>query len=104
MRALNSALRCRRFRLLILVLFQGDRPQKPAQFINKPLAPFPGTTSEIKVARRTVELKINGQVTARYTEKEDVKVPRSGLIALQLQAGPGMEIAFKDIEIRELKP
>jgi hypothetical protein len=59
---------------------------------------------EIKVARRTVELKINGQVTARYTEKEDVKVPRSGLIALQLQAGPGMEIAFKDIEIRELKP
>ena len=45
MRALNSALRCRRFRLLILVLFQGDRPQKPAQFVNKPLAPFPGATS-----------------------------------------------------------
>ena len=46
MRALNSALRCRRFRLLILVLFRGGRPQKPAQFVNKPLAPFPGATSK----------------------------------------------------------
>ena len=45
MRALNSALRCRRFRLLILVLFRVGRPQKPAQFINKPLAPFPEATS-----------------------------------------------------------
>ena len=48
MRALNSALRCRRFRLLILVLFRGGRPQKPAQFVNKPLAPFPGATSVIE--------------------------------------------------------
>ena len=45
MRALNSALRCRRFRLLILVLFRGGRPRKPALFINKSLAPFRGATS-----------------------------------------------------------
>ena len=28
-----------------LVFFRVGRPQKPAQFINKPLAPFPGATS-----------------------------------------------------------
>jgi hypothetical protein len=29
-----------------LVLFRVGRPQKPAQFINKPLAPFRGATSK----------------------------------------------------------
>ena len=28
-----------------LVLFRVGRPQKPAQFVNKPLAPFRGATS-----------------------------------------------------------
>ena len=46
-------------------------------------------------------IKVNGQVTSRYTEK-DPSIPRSGLIALQLQSGAGMRIAFKDIEIREI--
>lgn len=59
-------------------------------------------TYEIRAKDDEVELKVNGHVTARYTEKE-AKVPRSDLIALQLQAGSGMEIAFKDIEIRELR-
>ena len=60
-------------------------------------------TYEIKTVGDSVELKINGHVTARYTEKQP-DVPRSGLIALQLQAGAEMTIFFKDIEIQEIKP
>jgi len=60
-------------------------------------------TYEIQAIGDNVELKINGHVTARYTEK-DPNVPRSGLVALQLQAGAGMTIFFKDIEIHEIKP
>ncbi len=58
-------------------------------------------TYEITMQGHTGELKINGHRTARYTET-DPSVPRSGVIALQLQAGDGMEIHFKDIEIQEL--
>ena len=36
-----------------LVLFQGCRPPRRAQFINKPLAPFPGTTSILLGAMRS---------------------------------------------------
>ncbi len=60
-------------------------------------------TYEIKAIGDSLELKINGHVTARYTEKNP-KIPRSGLVALQLQAGTGMTIFFKDIEIHEIKP
>ena len=57
---------------------------------------------EIKAVGAQVELRINGHVTARYKEK-DKSVPRQGLIALQLQAGPPMTIYFKDMEILDLK-
>lgn len=60
-------------------------------------------TYEIRAHGNKFELRVNGQVTARYTEKSK-DMPRTGLIALQLQAGPPMEIYFKDIEIREIKP
>ena len=58
---------------------------------------------EIRMIGDVGEIRLNGQVTSRYTEKK-TDVPRSGLIALQLQAGTEMEIAFKDILIREIKP
>ena len=57
-------------------------------------------TFEIQMVGREGVIKVNGHITARYTEKEP-KSPRSGLIALQLQTG-AMEIAFQDIEIREI--
>jgi hypothetical protein len=59
-------------------------------------------TYEIKAIGERFDLQVNGRVTARYSE-EEIETPRSGLIALQLQAGAGMEIYFKDIEIREIK-
>ncbi len=58
---------------------------------------------EIRATGNRFELRVNDHVTARYTETA-AEAPRSGLIALQLQAGAGMKIFFKDIEIREIKP
>ena len=46
-------------------------------------------------------IQVNQHETSRYTEK-DPDIPRTGLIALQLQAGDGMEIHFKNIQIREI--
>jgi len=57
---------------------------------------------EIRAVGDEVVVKINGHVTARYTEK-DPKIPRAGFVALQLQGGGGMEISFKDIEIRVIE-
>ena len=59
-------------------------------------------TYEIRATGNRFELRVNDHVTVRYTETAEA--PRSGLIALQLQAGAGMKIFFKDIEIREIKP
>jgi len=46
---------------------------------------------------------INGFVTVDYTEKDEKKGATEGIIALQLHAGPKMQVEFKDIEIKELK-
>ena len=58
---------------------------------------------EIRMIGDEGVIKVNGHITSRYKEKKK-QIPRSGFIALQLQAGGGMEIAFKDIEIREIDP
>ena len=58
---------------------------------------------EIKMLGDTGEIRLNGQLASRFTET-DPRTPRTGVIALQLQAGSGMEIAFKEIEILELPP
>ena len=62
-------------------------------------------TYEIRCIGKQITLKINRLVTARYTEEDD-GIPRRGVIALQLHGTPppGMEILFKEIEIREIKP
>lgn len=49
-----------------------------------------------------ITLELNGKRTVDYRE-EDPAVERSGFIALQVHSGPGIEVHFKDIEIREMK-
>jgi hypothetical protein len=56
---------------------------------------------EISAIGSTITCKINGLITAEYTEK-DANIPRSGLIALQLHGGGPMEVRFKDIRIEEI--
>ena len=47
--------------------------------------------------------KINGQVTAEVIDNQKVKAAQSGLLALQLHAGPPMVVQFKDIELKRTK-
>ena len=47
--------------------------------------------------------KINGRVTVDVTDKDGAKCVRSGVLALQLHAGPPMSVQFKDIRMKRLK-
>ena len=47
--------------------------------------------------------KINGHTTVEVTDHQSDKAKSSGILALQLHAGPPMTVQFKDIEIKELK-
>ena len=45
---------------------------------------------------------INGQPTADVIDEQESKAARSGILALQIHAGPPMKIQFKDIRIKAL--
>jgi hypothetical protein len=55
---------------------------------------------EITAKGQHVIIKING---TKVIDRTDEKFEKSGIIALQLHAGPPMEVRFKDIEIKPLK-
>ena len=46
--------------------------------------------------------KINGNVTADVTDDHTEKRSRSGILALQLHAGPPMTVQFKDLRLKRL--
>ncbi len=48
-----------------------------------------------------IVIKLNGLTTVDFTETDPSR-PRSGVIALQLHAGPPMEVRFRNIRIRPL--
>jgi hypothetical protein len=54
---------------------------------------------EIMAKGQHVVIKING---TKVIDRTDDKFQKSGIIALQLHAGPPMEVRFKDIEIKPL--
>ena len=47
--------------------------------------------------------KINGRVTADVTDEQPDKRAMSGILALQLHAGPPMTVQFKEIRLKRLK-
>ncbi|HYE33070.1 MAG TPA: family 16 glycoside hydrolase [Methylomirabilota bacterium] len=47
--------------------------------------------------------RINGRVTADVTDNDTDKRPSSGILALQLHAGPPMVVQAKDIRLKRLK-
>lgn len=47
--------------------------------------------------------KINGHTTVDVTDNQKEKSAASGILALQLHAGPSMKVQFKDVEIKVLK-
>jgi hypothetical protein len=48
-----------------------------------------------------ITLRVNGHTTVQYTE-DDPKIPRQGIIGLQIHSGPPAEALYRAIRIREL--
>jgi len=46
---------------------------------------------------------INGKQTVDVTDEQEAKAAKSGILALQLHAGPAMKVQFKNIRIKSLK-
>ena len=46
--------------------------------------------------------EINGHVTVEVVDNESSKRSMSGLLALQLHAGPPMKVQFKEIQLKQL--
>ena len=46
--------------------------------------------------------EINGNVTVEVVDNHEAKRKMSGLLALQLHAGPPMTVQFKDIQLKDL--
>lgn len=47
---------------------------------------------------------LNGKVTIDVVDNQAERAATSGLLALQLHAGPPMTVQFKDIKLKEIKP
>ena len=45
---------------------------------------------------------INGQQTADVTDEDEARAAKSGILALQLHAGPPMTVQFKNIRVKKL--
>ena len=56
---------------------------------------------EVRSEGHRVQIFLNGNQTVDYTE-EDLTIPQSGLIALQIHGGGKAEVHFKDIILVEL--
>lgn len=56
---------------------------------------------EIHAEGKRIVLKLNGIVTADYTEQDDA-IPQKGVIAAQVHSGPPIEVRFRNMRIREL--
>jgi len=57
----------------------------------------------IKALGNVIALSINGKVTAEVVDHDTKNKDRSGVLALQLHAGPPMKVQFKDIHLKRLK-
>ncbi|MBM3727620.1 MAG: DUF1080 domain-containing protein [Acidobacteria bacterium] len=55
----------------------------------------------IRAEGSLIELRLDGIRTVHYME-EDPGILKRGFIALQVHSGPGIEVHFRDLEIREL--
>lgn len=56
---------------------------------------------EIHSEGRRIRILLNGEQTVDYTE-EDLTIPQTGLIALQIHGGGKAEVSYKDIILEEL--
>lgn len=59
-------------------------------------------TYEITVDGNKIKQVLNGVVTIDFTDKDEKKGAKEGVIALQIHVGPNMQIEFKNAVIKEL--
>lgn len=71
--------------------------------VKKLLKPGDWNTYEIEAKGNQFVVRLNGQTTSNYQETRQ-PCPKTGRIALQLQAGPAMKIEFRDLQIRKIEP
>ncbi len=69
--------------------------------LKKVLKPDGWNDYEIHAEGPHIVLKLNGGTTADYTET-DTTVKPDGLIAVQIHAGPALEVRFRNIRLKEL--
>ena len=70
----------------------------PAEVIKEILKPGDWNDYEIRAEGPRIRLSLNGRQTVDYTEP-DPKIPRDGLIGLQVHGGGKVETWYKDITI-----
>lgn len=75
------------------------RPER--EVIKKALQPDDWNRYEIRCEGPRIRLSINGVPTVDYTETDD-KIPRSGIIGLQIHGGPPSEAWYRNVTIEEL--
>ena len=56
----------------------------------------------IRAQGTRITLLLNGKQTVDYEEKE-AGIAASGFLALQVHSGPGIEVWFRNVRIRELR-
>ncbi len=75
------------------------RPERDV--IQKALKPNDWNRYEIRCEGPRIRLSINGVPTVDYTETDD-KIPRNGIIGLQIHGGPPSEAWYRNVTIEEL--
>ena len=71
--------------------------------VKKLLKPEDWNTYEIEAKGNEFIVRLIGEATSIYEETRQ-PCPKTGRIALQLQAGPAMKIEFRDLQIRNIEP
>jgi hypothetical protein len=75
--------------------------QAPAK-LQEVLHPDGWNSYVIRARGDHIELFVNDLQTVDYREA-DTKIPRTGIVALQVHSGPPLRVEFRNIRIRELK-
>ena len=79
--------------------FGGMMQQAPQQTVLKALKKGEFNDYYIKCVGKHVTIRLNGATTV---DADFPKMPDEGVLALQLHAGPPMEVTFRQIEFKDL--
>ncbi len=75
--------------------------QPPAEQIKRLEKPGDWNRYEVRCVGRRAQIRLNGELTVDYSE-DDVTLPQSGLIGLQIHGGCQAEISFRNLTLETL--